>query len=302
MQISNDSTAIQTWLDLARTDLMASEPLACPNCSATLTSDALARSVCTGCQKPFLEKGWSYGMRRCLWMVLAVLGAIAGIALIVGMFSAAFSTSWPENTPPLMKLIPVLGCFVGIAVVFGFYMFFVTHFAPKEDSLQRILSRLAKQYFKSGDLHGAARFYADLLTYGYNDNFFIDTGRAYDCWVKLGPNVQELAFREPFRDLLFWERLTRHAQQREFGDREHSAPALSYLKELVSVASESERLLDLAKIYRQDRRMSRVGPALTGRFMATNSVSGEEYQLKEVEKELRGKNYPRLASAFGSYL
>jgi hypothetical protein len=291
---------VSEWLNSVRVNLHMYELLVCPSCSRAIGPDDLKSNVCSDCQKSFLDKGWSHGMRKFLWVVLAVLGAVAGISLIIGMFSSVISTTWPANTPPLMRLIPILGCFVGIAVIFGIYMFFVTHFSPKPDSPQRTLSRLAKQYFKSGDLHRAARLYAELLTFGYSDNFFTDTGRAFECWQKLGTNVQDLKSREPFRDLLFWERLVRHAQQREFGDREHADPALGYLKDLVSLADENDNLIRLGEIYRGFRSVSRVPKALRGNILTTNSVSSEEMSVKEsnLPETLKGKRFPRLAAAF----
>jgi hypothetical protein len=156
---------VSKWLGLVWTDLQNCEPLICPTCSHAINHSDIESKVCSGCQTPFLSKGWSYGMRRALWVFLAVLGAVAGLALIAEFVITAFTTTWPDNTPPLMRLIPIFGCLVGTVIIFAIYVGLTTHFSPKPDSPQRTLSKLAKRYLKSGDLHRAARFYAELLNY-----------------------------------------------------------------------------------------------------------------------------------------
>jgi hypothetical protein len=241
-------------------------------------------------------------MRRALWAIIASVVVAVGIAMMAGgfgvlsMIGAALSG---QDKPSIFVVVLVLAVAFGLfSLIFGAGKRVVAYFSPKGASPQLTLAKLAKRYFKSGDLHKAARFYAELVTYGFSDNFYVDTERAYRCWKKLGLKAEEMAFSAPFRDLLFYERLVRHAEMRGRGnEREWGSVALGYLEELVGLASNSERLLALGQIYHDDSRISHIAPALRGTFLTTNSVSGAE-MTSRVPEALQGKKFHGLADAF----
>lgn len=303
---------LQEWLNLLRADLRSAEPLVCPFCEAIISDDSITVGSCKGCNVRFahetqldLAKHWA------LWIIAASLAILLVVSMLRSfpslLASAPGKATGKEGA--LITLIAV-GGYIGLfIVVVRLSIAGLHYYSPFKKTSQKmpqiVLAKIASLYDKRGDLQKAARFYAELLTYGHIDNFSVNTGRAYDCWKKLGTEAQNLAFSAPFRDLLFYERMIRHAEQRERGDREFASGALQYLKELVTLASNSERLLILGDIYHGDGRLSRIAEALRGNFLSTNSVSGAESVVSDVSKPLKGLflsegNYPKLVNAFSA--
>jgi hypothetical protein len=287
-------------------DLEKAEPLVCPTCWRTIGVDDLAADLCHNCQKQLVgERAVASMMRRGLSVVVALVVVAILAVLVVGgfgglsIFGALISALSGEDKPSILAAFLVMAVACGLfSLIFATGLRVIAYFSAKGARPQLTVAKIARRYLKSGDLQKAARFYAELLTYGFSENFYVNTGRAYGCWKKLGSKAELLPFSAPFRDLLFYERLIRHAEMRGRGsDKEWGSAALDHLREMVGLASRSDRLLSLAKIYHKDRRFSQVAPALKGTLHWTNSVSGAE-ETMAMPKELEGEVYPMLSDAF----
>jgi hypothetical protein len=213
---------------------------------------------------------------------MLLLSGLGSAFLIGGVVS--------DGRPSVLILLITGAAVIGIAgLILNATGRVVVFFSPKAGGPEITIAKMAKKYSKIGDKERATRLYAELVTYGYCDNFYVNTEKAYDYWASLGTSAETINYSRTFRELLFYERLCQHIEFRERG-HEATGAALRYLYNVVQVAIDSPNLHELGEIYRGEKYVSRVGPALNGIFYYTpGSVIDGPKDLQRV---------PGLAPAF----
>jgi hypothetical protein len=169
-------------------------------------------------------------------------GAIGGFAaLLVSSVPAAAAIFGGSRTAVVVVTYIALA---GLPILSSDLRGWISILWPFQSRAKVTLARVAKMFSKKGDLKNAARWYSELLTYGFSMNLYVGTSSAYKLWEKLPK--RDVPCRFVLRDLLFVDRL--HAWIFFCQQPTQTSLQESSKGELTAVASDSPRLLAFFRV------------------------------------------------------
>jgi len=238
-------TLFREWISTIRSEMASVAPLVCSSCSNQLDQNSVDTALCPNCQ--YTPSKFISNLESLIpWLLAGCVVALitAGLYAIVDTYASSVK---------FLQLIDGLGPSGKVL----FYLFFSSialgmtkqllrttfQFWTPPSKGQRFARENAKSYIKRNDIKGAARWYAEVLTYDFSLSVFSHRAVAVHCFQN--NNLADLPYHDHVQALLFLDGFQGLVlSQHDADDHRKSL----YRRQLCTAASDSPKILNLANI------------------------------------------------------
>ncbi len=266
---------LEDWLVQIRSDMAELEPLECPNCNNRFDQETLKAKKCSHCSMVLhpLPRIAKYFPMLLKFVVVSIFAII--IYLMLGEAATseklAKSLHWLLSLPRTGRAIVSLIIASLLSGMIKTFFNDINRFwsVPTGES-QRFAATNAQILSKSSNSNSAARWYAEMLSYGYSESFYISSNKAFE-FIRGHVEINS-PLGECYWDLLFCNRLIAWYITASSNPWTSSPPSRDYTKDMLYVVSDSPRLIALAQIIKFNRTPDWVkmihtkAPQLAGQF------------------------------------